>query len=135
MNIKNAAIILAGGSGSRYGAPVPKQFTCINGRMVLDYTVCSFLDTADLIVLAVSAEYISEMRNHFKNSKILICEGGASRQESVYKALLFLEAFNPAVVAVHDGARMLVTAKMINEPPHSQTRHRVSFDSLCCFSK
>ncbi len=115
MNIKNAAIILAGGNGSRYGADTPKQFTRINGRMVLDYSVGSFLDSADLIVLAVGAGYVSEMQSHFNNSKIIICEGGGSRQESVYKALLFLEDYNPSIVAVHDGARMLVTAKMINE--------------------
>ncbi len=116
MNIKNAAIILAGGTGSRYGSDTPKQFTSINGRMVLDYTVEQFDHDADMTVLVVSKEYISPMSKRYKHKKnFYICEGGCSRQESVLKALEFLKDFNPELAAVHDGARMLVSRKMIKD--------------------
>ena len=40
--MKNIAIILAGGSGSRFGDETPKQFIILHGRRVIDYSVNIF---------------------------------------------------------------------------------------------
>ena len=40
---KNIAIILAGGSGKRFGKNIPKQFKNLNGRKIIDYSIEIFL--------------------------------------------------------------------------------------------
>lgn len=108
-----AAIIVASGVGSRYGSDTPKQFIQINNKMVIDYTIQSFINCVDILVLVVSLSYIQMMKDYFNHSKIHCCEGGDSRQESVYKGLNYLQSFSPEFVAIHDGVRMLVTEKLI----------------------
>ncbi len=111
-----SAIVVASGVGSRYGGDIPKQFTKIDNKMVVEYTINAFLGVVDMVVLVVSGEYISPMTQYFKNNdKIKICEGGSSRQDSVYKGLCFLQQYNPKLVAIHDGVRMLVSKKMIED--------------------
>ncbi len=111
-----SAIIVASGEGCRFGGGVPKQFIKINGKMVVEYTIDSFFDEVELIVLVVSGDYVPLMQQHFKdNDNIKICEGGDSRQISVYKGLEFLQDFSPKLVAIHDGVRMLVSKKMIRD--------------------
>ncbi len=41
---KNIAIILAAGSGKRFGENIPKQFENLNGRSVIDYSIQIFLN-------------------------------------------------------------------------------------------
>ena len=39
MSIKNIAIILAGGSGIRFGGEIPKQFEFLNNKRIIDYSL------------------------------------------------------------------------------------------------
>ena len=57
--MKNYAIILASGSGSRFGSNLPKQFTEIKGRTILERSVDVFENTSaiDEIILVVTPEY------------------------------------------------------------------------------
>ncbi|MGL4676430.1 MAG: IspD/TarI family cytidylyltransferase [Brevinema sp.] len=116
------AIILASGSGSRYQSKIPKQFIKIHNQMSIEYTLKKFLPHVGKIILVVSKEYITTIKEHFvAESKIQVCEGGNCRQESVYKALCVLKADPPKLVAIHDGVRMLVSERMIQES--FQTAH------------
>ena len=48
MSIKNIAIILAGGSGTRFGGEIPKQFQFLDGKRVIDYSVETFSNHKDI---------------------------------------------------------------------------------------
>lgn len=112
-NIKNVAVILAGGIGSRYRANLPKQYTLLNGREVISYTIntCKNVDSIDRIVVVLDkTEY--ENGNIAKKYEVETICGGATRNESFKNALeyvynnfecekiVFLEAARPLTKAV-----------------------------------
>ncbi|MHB8810024.1 MAG: 2-C-methyl-D-erythritol 4-phosphate cytidylyltransferase [Desulfobulbaceae bacterium] len=116
-----AAIIAAGGSGSRMGGGVPKQFLMLHGTPILALTVGRFLQMSKLgaIVVAVPAEHreaAAALFRHFlpagEQHRLLLVQGGATRQESVKAGLAALPP-GTATVLVHDGARPFVTAEII----------------------
>jgi len=121
MLIKAAVIIPAAGSGSRMGLDTPKQFYELAGLPILVRTVRAFHSVADIdtIVLPVppdSRNRVEEMAGKFelapKGGKLIIVNGGRTRQDSVQAGL---DALPPAteVVLVHDGARPLVSTQII----------------------
>ena len=55
--MKTAAIILSGGSGTRFGADIPKQYIKVKGRSILSYTIEAFKkSSADEIVIVAAEE-------------------------------------------------------------------------------
>jgi len=113
------AVIVAAGSGSRFGAELPKQFCRLAGRPVLMHTVDAFRhalpDARILLVLSEEAKKLwSDLCCGCGFGSPQVVTGGASRAESVARAL---EAAAPltddTVVMVHDGARPLAGADML----------------------
>jgi len=110
----NTAIIVAAGSGSRFGSETPKQFANLHGKPVIIHTIERFeaCDSIDEIVLVLSASGAEKFQNSkfkIQNSKLQrVVVGGSTRTESVRNGL---DAVDPAtdIVAVHDGARPLVS--------------------------
>lgn len=109
-------IIVAAGSGSRYGADRPKQFCELLGRPVLMHTIEAMhraLPSAQItLVLALAMfDYWHELchRHGFDSPDIIA--GGATRWHSVRNALSALP--DDAIVMVHDGARPVVDAAMV----------------------
>jgi 2-C-methyl-D-erythritol 4-phosphate cytidylyltransferase len=115
----NTAIIVAAGSGQRFATSKPKQFVPILGKPLIIHTLERFesCDAIDEIVLVLSDEGRDEferMRNQFEMSKIrAVVTGGKTRAESVKNGLDVVDAATANVVAVHDGARPLVTVDEI----------------------
>lgn len=114
----NTAIIVAAGSGSRFGSETPKQFADLSGKPVIIHTLERFeeCDAIDEIVLVLSESgakqfQISNLRSDITKLRSIVI-GGATRTESVRNGL---DAVDPAtdVVAVHDGARPLVSVDEI----------------------
>ncbi|HRI02892.1 MAG TPA: 2-C-methyl-D-erythritol 4-phosphate cytidylyltransferase [Pyrinomonadaceae bacterium] len=115
----NIAIIVAAGTGSRFSPAQPKQFTQILGKPLLIHTVECFeaCPAVDEIVLVLS----NDGREQFQMSNFVseiskvrsIVTGGATRAESVKNGLDAIDAALANVVAVHDGARPLVTVDEI----------------------
>ncbi len=110
----NTAIIVAAGSGTRFGGETPKQFIDIGGKPLLVHTLECFerSPSIDSVILVLAADRVTEFSRLVgiygirKVSRIVA--GGATRAESVSNGL---EAVSPActIVAVHDGARPLVS--------------------------
>lgn len=107
-------IIVAGGTGSRFGGTLPKQYCDLMGRPVLCHTIEKFhtaFPHADLItvVSAAMADYWAELSAAHNTPCCTIVHGGSTRWESVKKAI---DAIRPVgdddIVMVHDGARPLV---------------------------
>lgn len=116
----NYAIILAGGTGSRAGGPLPKQFQKIGERSMLWRSVEAFFafDPMCKIILVVHPAFLKKWDTLFGEeerssgiSGIIKVEGGASRIESVRNALRFVR--EEGKVFIHDAARPFVTAELI----------------------
>ena len=114
----NTAIIVAAGSGSRFGSDKPKQFADLHGKPVIIHTIERFeaCDAIDEIVLVLSESgkqqfQISNFRSEITKLRSIVV-GGSTRTESVRNGF---DAVDPLteIVAVHDGARPLVTTDEI----------------------
>jgi 2-C-methyl-D-erythritol 4-phosphate cytidylyltransferase len=117
MERKKYVIVTAGGSGSRMGASVPKQFLLLQGRAVLQMTLERFCEACpDIQILTVLPEaHLAGWRRYCRernfNCPQRLVPGGFTRFHSVKNALAFVP--DGALVAVHDGVRPLVSADLI----------------------
>lgn len=115
--MNNFFIIVAGGSGSRMGASVPKQFLELKGKPILLHTLekfYSFDQNAEIIIALPFSEFEywkSLCEKHSVKIPHLLSEGGKNRFESVKKALNKLSGHG--IVCIHDGVRPLVSHTVI----------------------
>ena len=103
-----AALVLAGGSGSRFGGETPKQYLCLGGRVVLRHTVDAFLahPLIDEIRVVLRPDDQPRYVAAFADLSLLPpVEGGQTRQESTRLGLESLRDLDPDIVLIHDGAR------------------------------
>ena len=111
-----AALIVAGGSGSRHGGELPKQYQLLGGLPMLRHTVKAFRDHPEIasvrVVIGADHEplYAKAVSDLLQESHIV---GGATRQESVRRGLESFAADPPQLVLIHDAARPLVDAGVI----------------------
>lgn len=105
------AIVLAAGSGSRSGGPIPKQYRKLAGRSVLAHSVEAFLAHPRIseVLLVVAPGGATEARDALGPlaDRVRFITGGAARRESVGNALQALGELPvpPVHVLVHDSAR------------------------------
>ncbi|MBD9009373.1 MAG: 2-C-methyl-D-erythritol 2,4-cyclodiphosphate synthase [Clostridiales bacterium] len=117
-NIINSAVIAAGGSGTRMGGNVPKQFVRIGGipiivRTLLKFETCSDIDEIIVVVRDCDIETVKILLNEYKITKLTrIVKGGATRQASVLNGI---NAASGRFVFIHDAARPFVTPEQISE--------------------
>ncbi len=116
--MRNIAIILSSGSGSRFNSDIPKQFYKIKNKTVLEYSIEAFQnhDGIDEIIAVTNPDYIQETKNITnKYSKVTkVVSGGETRQISSYNGVFSIEN-NDCNVLIHDGARPFVSKTIINE--------------------
>jgi 2-C-methyl-D-erythritol 4-phosphate cytidylyltransferase len=109
----NTAIIVAAGESNRFGGDIPKQFVEIDGRPLISYTLSAFESarSIDHVVLVVAPDFLERSHHIAANvSKVRkIVRGGDTRVRSVINGFSAVDR-STEVVAVHDGARPLVTA-------------------------
>ncbi len=111
-------IIVAGGSGSRMGRKIPKQFIEIGGKPILMHTVELFFEyLATIQVILVlppnqMKEWYALCNKHDFYPAIVTASGGNTRFQSVKNGLKKIKA-KDGLVAVHDGVRPFVTIKTI----------------------
>ena len=113
------AIIPAGGKGFRSGLATPKQYLKVNGMEIIVYTLQTFQRNKHIgkIIIAAEPEYFSlliGLVKKYKLSKVkLIVEGGSTRQQSVYNAVLSSEADDNDLLVIHDAARALIPNEIL----------------------
>ena len=119
MEKKATAIILAAGAGKRMQAGRNKQFLNLAGQPVLAQTLAVFeaCHAIERIILVAQASECAYCQREIVakggfGKVAAIVPGGSERQDSVYQGLLALPE-DCQWVAVHDGARPLVTAEII----------------------
>ena len=118
--MKNYAIILASGSGKRFQGDSPKQFSKINGKTILEYSIEAFennkyIDGIVLVILPEYKDYAAELVKNNKYNKVLkIVNGGAERKDSSYIGVNSVEESNSNVL-IHDCARPFVSQDIISK--------------------
>lgn len=111
-----AAIIVAGGSGKRFGSAKPKQFLLLQKKPMFLWSILAFKKNKQCkqIILVVPKDKELELKKYKKLYNIDIVCGGKERYNSVINGINCIKD-NIDIVAVHDGARPLVTPKIIND--------------------
>lgn len=115
--MKLYAVIVAGGSGKRMHAELPKQYLEIAGKPVLMHTLEKFKTfNEDIEIITVLPEnqlrYWGELQKRYSFSvQHTLVKGGRARFFSVRNGLKFVES--PGLVAIHDGVRPFVSIETI----------------------
>ncbi len=111
-------IVVAGGSGTRMGADLPKQFIELNGKPILMHTVKNLHESdAELeLVLVLPKDQQDNWRKlcakHGFDVSHVIADGGDTRFQSVRNGLE--KASKVGLIGVHDGVRPFVSAELVN---------------------
>lgn len=114
----NIVVILANGTGNRFGSDIPKQFHIINGKMVIEYVIEAIERSAtEKIVIATDpysySTYFDEIQN---NPKVDLITGGNTRNESLKCALEYIHNnYSCKKMIVCDAVRPLITADLLDK--------------------
>ena len=118
--VKEYAIIVAGGTGSRMNSEHPKQFLILNELPVLYHSIKAFHEYSKNIeiIVAMNPDYIDHWKTlckkHALNLSYKITKGGKTRFHSVQNALNFIKN-EKGNVAIHDAARPIITKEFIKD--------------------
>ena len=119
----NVAIIIAGGSGSRMGQDIPKQFINVYDKPVLIYTLENFqkhplIDVIEVVCIPGWENVLSAYAKQFNIDKLKwIVQGGNSAQESIRNGVYNLEGkcCKGDIIIIHDGVRPLVDDAVLTD--------------------
>jgi len=127
-------VICAAGSSTRFGSSVKKEYLPLETGTVLSTSVKKFINALNISALVITVPHNGTEQakaalfndpsiNYPEN--IFFTEGGSTRQESVYNALLTLQSLKnpPEYVLIHDGARPFVTEKIITDTINAAILH------------
>ncbi len=118
------AILLAGGSGQRFGADRPKQFVRIGERTVLEHSLAAFEQSPhiDAILIVSHPQHLNEVSELLPSSQhpklLAVVAGGAERQDSTLNALRALTQITDSPleqirILIHDAVRPAVSQSII----------------------
>ena len=116
--MRNIAVILAAGVGSRAGAGEPKQFRLLpNGKTLIQTCVEAFAPFVCRICVVTHPDFAERTRNLLSDSNILVVNGGKERWESSWNAIRALAplADDDTNLLIHDCARPFVAPRIIND--------------------
>lgn len=110
------AILIAGGSGSRMGQDIPKQFLSVDDKPIIVYTMENFqnnelIDAIEVVCIEGWEHVLSAYAKQFGITKLKwIVKGGNSGQESIRNGVYNLDGIlkDDDIVIIHDGIRPLV---------------------------
>jgi len=116
--MRTVAVVLAGGTGRRFGSDMPKQMHVLAGRSLVEYSVAAFeqAEGVESITLVMPAGLTAQAKDHFAGSgfrKVTdVIEGGTTRTESTRRAIEAL-GDEECDVLFHDAARPLLEQRII----------------------
>ena len=119
----NVAIIIAGGSGSRMGQDIPKQFINVYDKPVLVYTLEGFqkhpqIDAILVVCIDGWHDVVRAYSKQFSIDKLKwIVNGGNTGQESIRNGVYALEEIctDEDIVIIHDGIRPLIDEAVLTD--------------------
>lgn len=112
------AILLAGGSGDRFGAEMPKQFVRLAGEQILLRSLRTVAAAGvDRLVVVAHPDWVEETGAVIDAAHLTVpthvVAGGATRNESTRNGLTSLDADDDDVIVVHDAVRPLVPVEVV----------------------
>ena len=119
----NIALIIAGGSGSRMGQDIPKQFINVYDKPILIYTLEGFqnhpmIDAIEVVCIDGWHDVLWAYAHQFNITKLKwVVSGGNTGQESIRNGVYHLEtdAKEDDIVVIHDGIRPLVDETVLTD--------------------
>ena len=119
----NIAIIIAGGSGSRMGQDIPKQFINVYDKPILIYTLEGFqnhpqIDAIEVVCIDGWHDVLQAYAKQFNIDKLKwVVSGGETGQESIRNGVFNLEgkAADDDIVIIHDGIRPLIDETVVTD--------------------
>lgn len=134
------AIIVAGGSGERFGDPRGKQFVELAGLPLVAWSIIAFGNAPSVgsIVVVCPPGRMEEMRDDVlarlePRQEVVLAPAGATRQDSVFSGLM-ASPEELDLVAIHDGARPLVEVEVIDRCL-AMVRGNKQVDGVICASR
>lgn len=111
------ALVVAAGQGSRFGAPLPKQYLPLGGANILRHAVGALAEHPRVanVLVAIRPEDRALFDRSVSGLAVMPpVAGGAARQDSVRLGLEALVAFRPHRVLIHDGARPFPDQQLVD---------------------
>ena len=128
-----ASVVLAAGSGTRFGHDINKVWLPLNGRHIISRSLtnaaANFKDARIILVINPADEGFARkaLAADAMPTSIEIVYGGASRHESEFNALQYLkpaiDAGDIDIVLIHDGARPLATPELFSAIADGAANH------------
>lgn len=112
----NAGMILAGGTGNRFGGGIPKQYCKLAGKPVIEYSLdaMQLCQKIDMTVVICGPEYKEKLEAEYP---VTCIEGGATRNESLHNGIRFLAEKVPKCenLLIQEAARPFLTAEIASD--------------------
>lgn len=131
--MRTVALIVAAGRGERFGSDLPKQYARLAGVPVLRWAAHAFArhPAVDAVRVVIAAGDEASYREAVAGLDLLPpVTGGPTRQATVRLGLESLEPLSPARVLIHDAARPLVSASLIDRVCAALDRHAAVLPGL-----
>lgn len=123
--MRNIAVILAGGTGSRMGSPEPKQFLELAGRTVIEHSIETFCNhpAIDEVAVVIHPDWRWRMEEIVERLKVKgerlkvsrIIDGGSERYMSSLNAIMaYIDEPDDTNLLLHDAARPWVSAEIVD---------------------
>lgn len=135
--MKCKVILLAGGTGSRFGADIPKQFVEVEGIPIVIHTLrrLQIEEISGIVVVCIKEwiEYLQEKIEEYDIRKVeKIVPGGTSAYDSIIKGYEAIDADmdNDDVVLIHDSVRPLLPTVVIKDSISKAYKFGNGFASL-----
>jgi len=137
MTQKTGVVIVAAGSGSRFGDPIPKQYHMLGGKSILAHCIECFARHTDPELIQVV--YNPAHQHWYKSAISDLNEtislpgpvaGGNTRQQSVLNGLRALAAKAPDIVMIHDAARPGISDDVIERVTKALQTHPGAIPTL-----
>lgn len=110
----NAALILSGGVGARFGAAVPKQYTRIRRKMVIEYVIEAAKEATSIDVVMVAGADCPQLQMLQRKHGFCTAPGGSVRNETLLNGLTALREMGCERVVILDAVRPLVTGELLD---------------------
>ena len=124
-------IIPAAGAGSRMGNPIPKQFSSIGNKTIIEWIEFIFSNVSSIYSISIAVNpnehYIEKISHHFSAKTKIYNSGGDTRSQTVLNTLNQIKktADVDDWIMVHDAARLGINESMINKFISEICNHKV----------
>ncbi len=134
MAVREYALVVAGGKGTRIPGTLPKQFLPLNGRPILLHTLDAFhrYNPQLPVVLVLPADdrdtWVRITQEHQVHNSITLVDGGETRFQSVRNGLAVISG--DGIVAIHDGVRPLISEDIIGASFRLAAAHKTAIAAV-----